>query len=264
MQPFHAWRSRPCQRFERSAANSQGDALTIDVKVLRGYFGVKAMPKLQGVLLDVDGTLIDSNDAHAKAWVQALEAQGVQIPFEKVRKLIGKGGDKLLPEAAGVDADSSKGKKISQRRGEIFQKEYLPQLRPFPGARDLLIRMKQCGLRLAVASSAKEDELHELLCVCYVEDLLEKSTSSDDADSSKPSPDIVQAALKKNNLLAHEAILLGDTPYDIEAASRAGVPSVALRCGGWSNADLSGALAIYDNPIDLLAKFDQSPFAIAG
>lgn len=218
------------------------------------------MPRLRGVLLDVDGTLIDSNDAHATAWVQALEEHGVKVSFEKVRKLIGKGGDKLLPEAAGIDADSAKGKKISLRRGEIFQSQFMPNLQPFPGARDLLIRMKQRGLRLAVASSAKKDELHELLRVCQVEDLLEKSTSSDDADNSKPSPDIVQAALKKNNLFAGETILLGDTPYDIEAASRAGVPSVALRCGGWSNADLSGALAIYDDAIDLLAKFDQSPF----
>src|SRR5699024_4599364 len=107
------------------------------------------MAKLQGVLLEVDGTLIDSNDAHAKAWVRALKEQGIDGPFEKVRKLIGKGGDKLMPEAAGIDAESSKGKKISQRRGEIFQKEFLPHLQPFPGARNLLIRMKQRGLRLA-------------------------------------------------------------------------------------------------------------------
>lgn len=219
------------------------------------------MARLKGVLLDVDGTLIDSNDAHAKAWVQAFEEQGIEVPFEKVRKLIGKGGDKLLPEAVGIDVKSSMGKKISKLRGEIFQKEFLPSVQPFPGARDLLIRMKQEGLRLAVASSAKKDELHGLLRICQVDDLLEENTSSDDADSSKPSPDIVQAALKKNGLFAGEVILLGDTPYDIEAASRAGARSVGVRCGGWSSADLSGAIAIYESPIDLLAKFEQSPFA---
>jgi HAD superfamily hydrolase (TIGR01509 family) len=223
--------------------------------------GEKAMSRLQGVLLDVDGTLVDSNDAHAKAWVQALEESGVAVHSDKVRKLIGKGGDKLLPEAVGIDAYSAKGKRISQRRGEIFERQFLPKLQPFPGARYLLVRMKQQGLRLAVASSAKKDELNGLLQLCNVQDLLEKSTSSDDALSSKPSPDIVQAALAKNYLRAGETILLGDTPYDIEAARQAGVRAVALRCGGWSNADLSGALAIYDNPIDLLSKFDQSPFA---
>src|SRR5580700_3597512 len=101
------------------------------------------MPRLKGVLLDVDGTLVDSNDAHAEAWVRALTENGVNVSFEKVRPLIGKGGDKLLPEVAGIEADSPKGKAISQRRGEIFQRDFLPSLRPFPGAKDLLARMKQ-------------------------------------------------------------------------------------------------------------------------
>src|SRR5258708_1111111 len=113
------------------------------------------MPRLKGVLLDVDGTLVDSNDAHAEAWVRALAEAGVRAEFAKVRRLIGKGGDKLLPEVAGIDAASPRGKAIGERRGEIFQTEYLPSLRPFPGARDLLLRMKGNGLRLAVASSSK-------------------------------------------------------------------------------------------------------------
>src|SRR5262245_4766424 len=124
---------------------------------------------LKGVLLDVDGTLVDSNDAHAKAWVQALAENEITVAFEKVCLLIGKGGDKLLPEAAGIEAESSQGKAISKRRGEIFQKEFLPSLRPFPRVQELLRRMKQEGLRLGVASSAQADELKGLLRVCGAE-----------------------------------------------------------------------------------------------
>jgi len=178
------------------------------------------MPQPKGVLLDVDGTLVDSNEAHAWAWVRALAENGIAVPFEKVRSLIGMGGDKLLPEVARIDAESSKGKTISKRRGEIFQKEYLPSLRAFPGAKHLLERMRRQGLRLGVASSAKEDELQALLRVCGADELVEASSSSDDADSSKPDPDILHAALKRIRLSAEEVILLGDTPYDVEAGKQ--------------------------------------------
>jgi phosphoglycolate phosphatase-like HAD superfamily hydrolase len=121
------------------------------------------MERPTGVLLDVDGTLVDSNDAHAHAWVEALAEAGVRVEFAAVRRLIGKGGDKLLPEVSGIDAESPKGKQISERRGELFQTEYLPKLRPFPGTKDLLARMKKAGLELAVASSSKKEELGGLL-----------------------------------------------------------------------------------------------------
>ncbi len=218
------------------------------------------MPRVEGVLLDVDGTLVDSNGAHAAAWQNALAEAGFQVEFERLRRLIGKGGDKLLPEVTGVEADSPRGEAISKRRAEIFKEEFLPRLRPFPRARELLVRMKRDGLRLAVASSAKEDELKSLLRVCGAEDLLEATTSSDDADNSKPDPDIVHAALRRIRLPADRVILLGDTPYDVEAGNRAGVGVVAVRCGGWGDSDLAGAMAVYDDPADLLARFDQSPF----
>jgi HAD superfamily hydrolase (TIGR01509 family) len=219
------------------------------------------MRNVKGALLDVDGTLVDSNDAHARAWVRALAENGLTVPFEKVRPLIGMGGDKLLPEVAGIDAESSKGKTVSKRRGEIFQKEFLPRLRAFPGAKQLLEQMRRQGLRLGVASSAKEDELKALLRVCGADELAEASSSSDDADNSKPDPDILHAALNKIRLRAEEVILLGDTPYDVEAGKRAGVAVVALRCGGWGDSDLAGAVAIYADPADLLERFEESPFA---
>ena len=219
------------------------------------------MSALKGVLLDVDGTLIDSNDAHANAWVQALSEYGFEVPFERVRRLIGMGGDKLLPEAAGLDADSRKGIKISTRRGEIFQKDFLPNLQAFPGATDLLAKLKNRGLRLVVASSAKADELNGLLRICQADDFVEDKTSSDDAASSKPAPDIVEAALHKLGLTPGQVLMLGDTPYDVQAANHANVGCIAFRCGGWGDGDFKEALAIFDGPADLLAKFEDSLFA---
>lgn len=221
------------------------------------------MQRIRGVLLDIDGTLVDSNNAHARAWVEAMAEQGIDVPFKKVRPLIGMGGDKLLPAAAGIEESSSKGEKISKRRQEIFKARHLPSLRPTPGARDLLHRLSAGGLKLVVASSAKEDELQGLLRICGADEVVEDQTSSDDADRSKPDPDIVHAALEKIALPPEEVILLGDTPYDIAAASGAKVAVIALRCGGWEDADLDGALAVYDHPADLLAHYDSSPMSSA-
>jgi HAD superfamily hydrolase (TIGR01509 family) len=217
---------------------------------------------LHVVLLDVDGTLIDSNDAHARAWVAAFARYGYVVPFEKVRPLIGKGGDKLIPELTGLDPESEEGKGISEARAELFRRE-LPSLRPTPGARDLLLHMLDHGLELVVATSAKASEVKALLEQAGVADLIQAASSADDADSSKPDPDIVQAALAKTGRHPSSSVMLGDTPYDIEAASRARVPTIALRCGGWTDAALQGALAIYTDPADLLAHYEESPLGAA-
>jgi HAD superfamily hydrolase (TIGR01509 family) len=224
--------------------------------------GESLMKSIRGVLLDVDGTLVDSNDAHAKAWVRALAEDGIEVPYDEVRRRIGMGGDKLLPEVTrGIESESGRGKKISDRRKEIFQKEFLPSLRPFPKAKELLVRMKEAGLRLAVASSAKKDELQPLLRVCGADEVIEAKTSSDDAENSKPDPDILHASLKQLDLPAGQVIMLGDTPFDVRAALKGGIAVVAVRCGGWDDAGLAGALAVYDDPADLLARFDSSPFS---
>ena len=218
---------------------------------------------LHAVLLDIDGTLIDSNDAHARAWVAALSAHGYEVPFEKIRPLIGMGGDKILPQLTGLDPESDEAKRIAEDRSEIFLTEELPTLRPTPGARALLEHMRACGLELVVATSAKREEVGQILTQAGVADLIEAASSSDDAERSKPDPDIVQAALRKARRPASHSALLGDTPYDVEAAARAQVPAVALRCGGWTDFGLRGALAVYDNPADLLAHYDESPFGRA-
>lgn len=217
----------------------------------------------RGVLLDFDGTLIDSNDAHAHAWVTALATSGFDIPFARVRRLIGMGGDKLLPEVAQVTKNSPQGQRISEEWERIFARDYQPHLRPFPQVRGLVQRLREADLRVAIASSSQAAQLDALLKIADIADLLDDTASSDDAAQSKPDPDIVGAARRKIGLAPAETLLLGDTPYDIEAARQAGMRTVAMRCGGWGGADLAGASAIYDDPADLLARFGTSPFAKA-
>lgn len=238
------------------------DALPHDKRV-RSNYGHGMTTRTRVALLDVDGTLIDSNDAHAEAWVATFAEFGHDVPFARVRDLIGKGGDKLLPEAIGLEKDSPDGKKISARRSLLFKTRYLPKLAAFPQAKKLLEALRARGLSLVVATSAQEDELAALLAVGELYDLVEHAATSDDASESKPEPDIVVAALRKASCRPSEAVMLGDTPYDVEAATRAGVAIVALRCGGWDDRDLAGAAAIYDDARDLLAHLDTSPFANA-
>jgi phosphoglycolate phosphatase-like HAD superfamily hydrolase len=221
-------------------------------------------PSLRTVLLDVDGTLIDSNDAHARAWVDALRAHGYIIPFEEVRPLIGMGGDKLVPALTGLDPDSGEAQRLSETRSTLFLTRELPTLRPTRGARALLEHLTSLGLELVVATSAKSSEVRALLEQAGVADLIPLASSADDADRSKPDPDIVQAALRLSGSQAGHSALVGDTPYDVEAAARANVPSVALRCGGWWDDEaLGAATAIYEDPGELLASFADSPLGRA-
>ena len=216
---------------------------------------------IRGVILDVDGTLIDSNDQHAKAWVETLEQFGVAASYDEVRRLIGMGGDKLLPKVSGISEETDEGRRISEARAERFKSKYLATITPFSKTRELVERMRDAGLQIAIASSAKGEELEPFLEIADVKDLIESATSSSDAEESKPDPDIVEAALAHLDLDPGEVLMLGDTPYDVEAASRAGIATVAVRCGGWEDEGLAGAVAIYDDPADLLARFDSSPFA---
>lgn len=219
------------------------------------------MAYIHGVILDVDGTLVDSNDAHAKSWVEAMAEHDYIVPFEKVRWLIGEGGDKVLPETIGIQAESDEGKQISSRRGEIFKERYLPSVRAFPSAQKLLDHMRARGLKLAVASSAKPDELRALLQIVGAADLIEEKSSSKDVKNSKPDPDIMHVTMEKIGLPADEVVMLGDTPYDIESARKVGVGTIALRCGGWQDRDLAKARAIYTDTADLLSHYDTSPLA---
>ena len=214
---------------------------------------------LQGVIFDIDGTLVDSNDAHAQSFVVAFAKAGYEVPFDVVRPLIGMGADKLLPKTIGIRHDSEEGKKLLALRSQIFRQKYLPGLKPFPGSRALVLRVRADGLKPIVATSAKDEELNDLLKAADVNDLMEEKATASDAKRSKPDPDIVDAAVEESGVANVDLIMIGDTPYDVEAATRAGVRSIAFRSGGWSDDTLKGAVAIYDGPADLLAHYDSSP-----
>lgn len=216
---------------------------------------------LKSVLLDIDGTLLLSNDAHAQAWVEALEEYGYTIPFERIQPLIGMGGDKLLAKIIpGLSDSHGLGKEIAEQRKKIFLEKYAPTLQPAPGGRDLVLRIREDHLQPVIATSAKSEELEALLEAAQIADLVEDQVTSDDASESKPDPDIVQAAVEKSGVEADETIMIGDTPYDIESAKKIEVGVIAVRCGGHDH-DLAGALAVYDDPADLLAHYDESPLA---
>lgn len=219
---------------------------------------------VEGILLDVDGTLVLSNDAHAHAWSDAFKEVGMEVSPERVRPLMGMGGDKLLPTLApDLSPDEGIGKAIAERRKELFLERYLPTLAPAPGARALVERLRAEGKQIYIASSAKRDELAELLRAARVDDLLpvDRATTADDAQQSKPAPDVIAVAVKRLGLPPERIMLIGDTPYDVESANRARVGTIAVRCGGFSDTQLNGARALYNDPADLLAHYDESLLA---
>lgn len=214
--------------------------------------------RIKAVLFDVDGTLVDSNDAHAEAWVRAFNEFNVKVDPVEVRRSIGMGGDKLMPRVSGIEEESELGTKIADRRGEIFRTEFLPQLKALPSADRLVAAIADRGLTAVAASSAHKDELTKLLDIAGASTLMDAFTSSDDADESKPAPDIVHAALQQAEAEPSQAVMIGDTPYDVAAARSAGVRVIAFRSGGWLDPDLAGAIEIYDGPWDLLERLDDS------
>ena len=219
---------------------------------------------VRAVIFDVDGTLIDSVDLNAKAWQDAFLEFGHDVAFEEIRRQIGKGGDQLMPVFLSKAELNTQGKKLEQRRGVIFKQRYLSQAKAFPKVRELLQRILADGMQAALASSAKQDELETYKQMAHIDDLLQAETTSDDAEANKPNPDIFEAALQRlGNPSAEQVIVVGDTPYDAEAAVKAGLRPIGLLCGGWSAADLkhAGCIATYDDPADLLAQYATSPLA---
>jgi HAD superfamily hydrolase (TIGR01509 family) len=168
------------------------------------------------------------------------------------------GADKLLPKTIGISHDSDEGKKLVARHSELFEERHLPRLRPFKGARDLVQRIRSDDLKALVATSARNEQLTELLKAAHVDDLMEERATASDAKRSKPDPDIVQAAIEESGISPKHLVMIGDTPYDIEAAAKAGVRTIAFRCGGWADDKLKGAVETYDGPADLIAHYEES------
>lgn len=213
--------------------------------------------RLRGVLLDVDGTLINSNDAHARAWQAALREEGFERTFEEVRPLIGMGGDQLVPRLTGQDGESEVGKRLTEGWLRHF-KQMIPDLQPARGARDLVTALQARGLRVVLATSGEAEIVDGLLKRANLDDLHLERVSSSEVESSKPAPDLIHAGLEKLGVPAQAALMVGDTPYDAEAARKAGVPCVLLRCGG--NTGLEEYGPTLDDPQALLEALEKAVF----
>jgi phosphoglycolate phosphatase-like HAD superfamily hydrolase len=216
------------------------------------------MPK--AAIFDVDGTLLDSVDLHALSWHEAMVRFGHDVSFEQARSQIGKGGDKLIPHFLDANAQRDHGKEMEEWRGERFKSKYLPLVRPFSAVSDLLRRVRETGVRIAVASSAKKEELEKYLDIADIANLVEITTSSDDVSESKPAPDIFEVALSKLGIEGKEAVAVGDTPYDAEAAGKASVRTIGVLCGGFTENSLrqAGCVEVYPGPATLFARFKAS------
>jgi HAD superfamily hydrolase (TIGR01509 family) len=219
---------------------------------------------IKAVLFDVDGTLIDSVDLHARAWQEALADFGYEVAFEAVRSQIGKGGDQLMPVFVPKEDVERRGEELETYRGDLFRRKYLSEVRPFPKVRELFQRLRAERKTVVLASSGKVEEVERYMDIAGIADLIDASTSSDEVERSKPYGDIFAAALGKAAPAgAEETLVIGDTPYDAQAAGKVGLRTIGVLCGGFPDADLraAGCSAIFRDPADLLARYEQSPLA---
>jgi membrane protein len=213
----------------------------------------------KAILFDIDGTLVDSNDLHVTAWDEVLRGAGHNFDRATLHSQIGKGGDNYVP-ALLPEADEEEQERLKKAHGDAFKRR-IDQVKPFPGARDLLLKVRDSGRKVVLASSASGEELEKHVENLGAAEILEGATSKDDVAHSKPCPDIFQAALERAGVRAEEAVVVGDTPYDIEAARRSGIDAVAVRSGGFPDDTLSDAVAIYDDVGEILADFERSPLS---
>ncbi|MGF6768683.1 HAD superfamily hydrolase (TIGR01509 family) [Paraburkholderia sp. GAS199] len=211
-------------------------------------------------IFDIDGTLVDSVDLHALAWQEAFARFGHDVTFNQARSQIGKGGDQLLPVFLTAAERADHGEELEAWRGARFRSEYLPMVRPFSGVPELLRRLRRAGIWVGVASSAKPAELEAYLKGADIADLVDERTSADDASRSKPAPDIFAVAIDKLGVKAANSFAIGDTPYDAQSAGRAGIRTIGVLCGGFSEDSLreGGCVAVYPGPAALLACFENS------
>ncbi len=214
---------------------------------------------MKAVIFDVDGTLVDTVDLHAASWVATFRHFGHAVAFEDVRAQIGKGGDQLMPHFLPEDVVQREGEAVEAFRKDLYMREMIGRARAVPGVAELFRRIRADGRRVVLATSGKPDELAHYKALAGIEDLVDAATTSEDAERSKPHPDIFLAAL--DGLPPGQAIVVGDSPYDAEAAAKAGLRTIGLRSGGFPEATLreAGCIALYDDPAALLHAYDSSP-----
>jgi HAD superfamily hydrolase (TIGR01509 family) len=214
---------------------------------------------LQATVFDVDGTLVDTVDLHARAWEDAFAKWGKAVPFLEVRKQIGKGGDQLLPVFFTEEEIERFGEDLTEWRFEHFQREYLPKAKAFPKTRDLFEALRDRGVKIALASSAKQEELDSYKKLANISDLCDAETTADDVERTKPHSDVFEIALKKLNVPAEQAVAFGDSPFDAEAAGKIGLITIGVLCGGFPEEVLraAGSIEIYRDPSNLLENLEE-------
>jgi HAD superfamily hydrolase (TIGR01549 family) len=218
---------------------------------------------ISGTIFDLDGTLVDSNDLHAEAWQEAFRHFGKEIPYGELRSQIGKGGDQYVPAFLNSHEIQQFGDELNKFRGDLFKQKYLARVQPFPKVRELFERLREDGKRIVLASSGNGDEVDHYVHLTRIGDLIDGRTTKSEVRHSKPEPDVFLEALTQLHLPSEEAIAIGDTPFDVQAAKKSQLPTIALLCGGFREDELraSGAVAIYRDIADLLTSYQRSPLA---
>jgi HAD superfamily hydrolase (TIGR01509 family) len=210
--------------------------------------------QIDAIVFDIDGTLVDSNDLHTACWVEAFAQFGIDVPWETIRRQIGKGGDLLVPDTLGAREMRKFGEQLKEDRSALWKEKYIDRVRPFPGAADAVRAIHSDGVTIALASSSNDDEVEHYVELLGLKGVLDASTSKADARFSKPSPEIFEAALERSGADRARTVVVGDTPYDILAAHRLALPVVAVLCGGFTPDSLSKAEFLYDDVASLPSR----------
>ena len=214
----------------------------------------------KAVIFDVDGTLVDTVDLHTQAWVEAFKQEDYDIPYDELRQQIGKGGEKIVADFLSPEEVEKVGENITEFRKEFYQDKLISQARPFARVRELFERLKQDDIKIVLASSARPGSLDHYQEILNIKDLIDGATSTQDVEESKPAPDVFVAALDKlKGVETSDVIVVGDSPYDAQAASKIDLRTVGVLCGGFSEERLreSGCIAIYKEPADILEKYQE-------
>jgi HAD superfamily hydrolase (TIGR01549 family) len=223
----------------------------------------KSEGKAPAAILDVDGTLVDTNYHHALAWYRAFRAHGILLPVWRIHRAIGMGGDQLVGALCGDEVEREKGDAVRSAEKELYR-ELIGEVAPLEGARDLIVTLKERGHAVVLASSAKKDEVDHYLDLLRARELVEGWTTSADVEATKPAPDLVRTGIEKAG--AGDAVMVGDSTWDCQAARRAGVETIAVLTGGFSEQELrdAGAVAVFESLRELGARLDDTPLGAYG
>jgi HAD superfamily hydrolase (TIGR01509 family) len=214
---------------------------------------------VEAALLDVDGTLIDSNYHHSLAWFRAFRRHDIVLPLWRIHRAVGMGGDQLVPALVGPELDKEKGDDIRAARDEIYTGGLIDEVAALEGAHELIAELKDRGVQVVLASSSPRDELERYLDLLDARELADAWTTKDHVEATKPEPDLILAALEKAQ--TESAVMVGDTPWDVEAASKAGVETLCVITGGWSKQELreAGAIAVFESVDELRQRLEETP-----